>query len=293
MGFPPFTQKHHTTPYPAIDPSLPALSAAGKVIVITGGGSGIGPHIANAFALAGSRKIAILGRTRSTLDKTKATLESTYPGIKVLIFVADVADASAVNAAFNGTKDAFGPIDIFVANAAYLPEPVKVKDTDVEDFVQGLDTNVKGSLITTQAFLATAALSDAVLIHVTTAAVHLPGLANFSGYQISKLAALKFFEVVQIENPHIRVMNVRPGYLVTDMNAKVIAGGVGSDGSIPYDDLDLAGYFMVWAASTEAAFLKGKLIWSNWDVEELKERREELEGSQKLTMVLDGWPRSS
>ncbi|KAF9982670.1 hypothetical protein BGZ79_005914, partial [Entomortierella chlamydospora] len=68
------------------------------------------------------------------------------------------------------------------------------------------------------------------------------------------------------------------------MNAKAAAGGIDSDGSTPYDDLDLAGYFMVWAASAEAAFLKGKLIWSNWDVEELKERREELESSQKLTM---------
>ncbi|KAF9346188.1 hypothetical protein BGX26_002327 [Mortierella sp. AD094] len=293
MRFPPFTQEHHTTPYPAIDPSLPALSTAGKTVIITGGGSGIGPRIADAFALAGSRQIALLGRTHSSLDKTKASLESTYPGIKVLTFVADIADAPAVNAAFNGTKEAFGPIDIFVANAAYLPQPVTIKDTDVEDFVQGLNTNVKGSLITTQAFLATAAPSNAVLIHISTCVVHFSAMPKYSGYQISKLAALKFFEAVQAENPHIRVMNVHPGYLATDMNAKAASGGMGRDGSIQFDDLDLAGYFTVWAASPEAAFLKGKLIWSNWDVEELKARREELEGGQKLTMALDGWPESS
>lgn len=35
--------------------------------------------------------------------------------------------------------------------------------------------------------------------------------------------------------------------------------------------------FLVWAASPEAEFLKGKLVWSNWDVEELRARAKELE----------------
>ncbi|KAJ5438286.1 Short-chain dehydrogenase/reductase SDR [Penicillium daleae] len=287
MGFPPFTQEHHTAPYAGIDPRRPAVSAAGKTILITGGGSGIGPRIAEAFAVAGSKQIVLLGRTNSTLLKTKSTLESTHSGLKVLIFVADITDVSAVNAAFHGTRATFGPIDIFVSNAAFLPDTVQIKDMIVSDFAQGLTTNVVGNLVTTQAFLATAAPSNAVLIHVTTGAVHLPSMVNYSGYQTSKTAALKFFEAVQAENPDIRVMNVHPGYLATDMNVK----GLGSDNSIPFDNLDLPGHFMVWAASPEAAFLKGKVIWSNWDVEELKARKRELEGGEMLTMVLNGWPR--
>ncbi|CRL27580.1 3-phosphoshikimate 1-carboxyvinyltransferase, core [Penicillium camemberti] len=292
MGFPPFTLKHHTAPYPGIDPSLPAVSAAGKTILITGGGSGIGPRIAEAFAVAGSTQITLLGRTQSTLEKTKTTLESTHNGLKVLTFVADISDASAVNAAFQDTKATFGPIDIFISNAAFFPEAVLIKDTVVSDFAQGLTTNVVGNLVTTQAFLATAAPSNAVLIHVTSGAVHMPSMPNYSGYQTSKTAALKFFEAVQAETPDLRVMNVHPGYIATDMNAKSAKGGLGSDNSIPFDHIDLAGHFMVWAASPEGAFLKGKLIWSNWDVEELKQRKEELQGGEKLTMVLNGWPRN-
>ncbi|KAJ5174238.1 Short-chain dehydrogenase/reductase SDR, partial [Penicillium canariense] len=243
----------------------PAVSAAGKTILITGGGSGIGPRIAEAFAIAGSKQIALLGRTKSTLEKTKSTLESTHSGLKVFIFVADITDASAVNAAFQGTRATFGPIDIFISNAAYLPDTVPLKDMAISDFAKGLTTNVVGNLITTQAFLATAAPSNAVLINVTTGAVHLPSMPNYSGYQTSKTAALKFFEAVQAENP-----------MTTPFH---------------FDDLDLPGHFMVWAASPEAAFLKGKVIWSNWDVDELKERKEELQGGDKLTMVLNGWPR--
>jgi len=37
-------------------------------------------------------------------------------------------------------------------------------------------------------------------------------------------------------------------------------------------------------------FLKGKYVWANWDVEELKSRAEEIEKSSLLTLNLEGWP---
>ena len=49
--------------------------------------------------------------------------------------------------------------------------------------------------------------------------------------------------------------------------------------------------FVVWAASPEAAFLNGKYVWVNWDVEELKAQKEELVENTKLLMMgLQGWP---
>lgn len=47
---------------------------------------------------------------------------------------------------------------------------------------------------------------------------------------------------------------------------------------------------MVWLASPEASFLKGKYIWANWDVSEMKARAEEIANSDLLTMKLGGWP---
>jgi len=47
---------------------------------------------------------------------------------------------------------------------------------------------------------------------------------------------------------------------------------------------------MLWLASPEARFLKGKFLWSNWDVDELKARRNELESSRQLNVDLVGWP---
>lgn len=46
----------------------------------------------------------------------------------------------------------------------------------------------------------------------------------------------------------------------------------------------------MWLASPEARFLKGKYLWSNWDVDELKSRAKELEESTQLNIDLVGWP---
>ena len=53
--------------------------------------------------------------------------------------------------------------------------------------------------------------------------------------------------------------------------------------------VNLSANFLVWAASAEAEFLKGKVLWSNWDVDELKARKAELEGAPKFTVGLLGY----
>jgi hypothetical protein len=57
---------------------------------------------------------------------------------------------------------------------------------------------------------------------------------------------------------------------------------------IKYDAVDLPSHFCVWAASPEAKFLRGKFLWANWDVDELKARKEELMGTDLLDIKLGG-----
>lgn len=52
----------------------------------------------------------------------------------------------------------------------------------------------------------------------------------------------------------------------------------------------LPGQFNVWLASREAEFLKGKFVWVNWDVDELKALAEEIKGSALLKVDLNGVP---
>lgn len=45
---------------------------------------------------------------------------------------------------------------------------------------------------------------------------------------------------------------------------------------------------MVWLASEEAKFLKGKFVWVNWDAEELSARADEIQNSMLLEVTLNG-----
>lgn len=48
--------------------------------------------------------------------------------------------------------------------------------------------------------------------------------------------------------------------------------------------------FNLWLASPEARFLKGKFLWANWDIEELKANAKELEAGTRFEVGLVGWP---
>jgi hypothetical protein len=57
-----------------------------------------------------------------------------------------------------------------------------------------------------------------------------------------------------------------------------------------FDLVSLPASFNVWLASPEARFLKGKFLWANWDVDELKAQAKEIEASTQLSIGLVGWP---
>ena len=57
-----------------------------------------------------------------------------------------------------------------------------------------------------------------------------------------------------------------------------------------FDLVSLPASFNVWLASPEARFLKGKFLWANWDVDELKAQAKEIEASTQLSIGLGGWP---
>ena len=120
-GFVSFTNKWHNKPYPAIDPSRPELSAKGKFVVVTGGGSGIGLATAIAFAQAGAKTIGILGRRLKVLKAAAAeiTQQATASDVKVLFESVDTSQRASLDAAVgNLTREAGGAkINVLVASA--------------------------------------------------------------------------------------------------------------------------------------------------------------------------------
>jgi NADP-dependent 3-hydroxy acid dehydrogenase YdfG len=125
----PVTEWHNDT-YEAINPKRPELSQAGKTIVVTGAGQGIGREVVDAYAQAGADNIHILGRTNKTLEETKTIIEKSYPNVKVVVHVADIVDAPAIEQA----AKAIGSWDVLVANAGYIPPPELIENSDPDEW---------------------------------------------------------------------------------------------------------------------------------------------------------------
>ncbi|OQV01508.1 hypothetical protein CLAIMM_06855 [Cladophialophora immunda] len=304
--FPSFTKTWHHSPYAAIDPLDPSLSAHGKTVFITGGATGIGKATAVAFAQAGARAIVITGRTQFTLDGAKTEIEEaaktrSNPGFQCFVFRADVASTNAMEDAFDQTVQRLGGIDVLVSNAGYLDKHSVIAESDLDDYWQCFETNVKGALVVIKAFLKTRSpaqsppvcahnrsVSRPVIINISTGAAHLPPpmLTTFSAYAASKLAALHIFCYLQAENPDdLIIFNLQPGEIPTAMARK-------GQRDMAKDDIRLPASWCVWAAAkaeTDANFLKGRLVWGNWDVDELCARKDEVEKGDLLKVELKGW----
>jgi NAD(P)-dependent dehydrogenase (short-subunit alcohol dehydrogenase family) len=114
-------------------------SLAGRVALVTGGGTGLGLEIGRAFARRGA-DLALVSRGQDHLEQGRAALEPILaPGRRVVTIPCDVRDVHAVRRTVRGIEGQLGPIDILVNNAAgnfvrpaeKLPEKAFAAVTDI------------------------------------------------------------------------------------------------------------------------------------------------------------------
>ncbi|UQC73595.1 short chain dehydrogenase [Colletotrichum lupini] len=270
--------------YEAISPSRPELSAAGKTIIVAGAGSGIGRETALAFAAAGAARVSLLGRTEAAIAETAASLPSS---VQSDVHAVDITDEQTLIK----VAAAIGKWDILVLASGYVSSPSPVAGSATDDWWQSFETNTKGTYLVSKVFLPTANPSHASIVALTTGTTALPAVAlpGLSAYMASKLAQTKIIEFLAAENPNIFAVTLHPGMVETDIFTK---SGAKAE-ALPMDKVQLPAHFTVWLASPEAAFLNGRTVWANWDVEELKKGTSAIQSGQLLTSGINGWPYTS
>jgi NADP-dependent 3-hydroxy acid dehydrogenase YdfG len=214
-----FTKAYHHQPYPAIDPARTESSAKGKIVFITGGGKNIGGAIAESFAKANAADIVITGRTKETLQSLKGRLEQSYKS-RVHSFAVDITDADALDAVFAKVAKDIGEIDVVVSNAGYSHSD-HVHNADPREFWKTFEINTKGAFNVIQSFLKHAtATENKVLISTNSGTAHTLATTwgPIASYASSKAATAKIHEYLQAERPEMRVYNLQPGIIPTELS---------------------------------------------------------------------------
>ncbi|KAI1377567.1 NAD(P)-binding protein [Hypoxylon crocopeplum] len=264
------TPTYHREPYAAISPLRPELSQAGKTVLITGGGGGIGYATARAFVAAHAKKIIIVGRRAEVIARAASTLaKEADPQTQVVGWACDVGNRGAVGELWGRVAGEKEVVDVLVLNAANLPPHESVLEIGTERVWTTYDFNVRAQMDMAERFYKQGGEGRKYLVHVSTMAIHAWRVAtSYPAYGMTKNAGALALQTIAQDVPveKMQVLSFHPGAIFTEGAEN---NGLTKD-SYHWDDTNLPAHYAVWAATPEAAFLHGRFTWAHWDVDELK-----------------------
>lgn len=240
-------------------------SLAGRVVIVTGAGQGIGRQIARRFAEAGA--VAIIAE----LNRDKGEAVASEIGTARAMFVhTDTGDEAALGSMARVVLERFGRIDALVNNAAIFStlEMRPFWEIPVEEWRRVMHVNATGPFLATRAVLpAMMKAGWGRVIHMSSAAVTM-GRPNYLHYIASKSALIGMTRSMARElGPHgINVNAVMPGAIFTEIERKTVtpqqkaailaAQSIGSREGRPDD---IAG-IVLFLASEGAKWITGQCI---------------------------------
>lgn len=191
------------------------MNIQNKKILVTGGGSGIGLAIATAFS-AKNNQLILVGRNEEKLKAAAAGLP------RASYVVADVASEKDVNNLVKQVKEVYGGIDILVNNAGVATAHPLSSDSGIyENAKYEMEINYFAVLRLTEQLMPFLKQSkEAAIVNIESIVSYIPSVV-ITTYSATK-AALHFYSqalrlVLQRTNPHIKLFEVFPPYVDTDL----------------------------------------------------------------------------
>lgn len=183
-------------------------------VFITGASSGIGEALAREFAREGA-KVALAARRLERLQNLAEELRGR--GVEVISVACDVTREGDLERAFDIVRQAFGGVDVVVANAGFGVAG-SFEKLSLEDFRRQFETNVFGLLRTVQAGLEDLKKSHGRLVLVGSVSGHLSP-PRAAPYSMSKFAVRALAEAlfVELASKQVSVTLISPGFVATDI----------------------------------------------------------------------------
>ncbi|KAI1071764.1 hypothetical protein LB507_004927 [Fusarium sp. FIESC RH6] len=284
------TIRNHDKPYEAISPQRPELSQQGRVVLVSGGSTGIGHAIARNYCIAGASSVIILGRREDVTSAAASKLNDAYPDTLVTSRTCDVFNRTQSQQVWDELEKVGIQIDVLVLNAVGQPALQPILDQGADRLWQDFENNVHAPLYMVERFYKqpkhVKQKASSFVISVSTQDIHRWDSApQMPGYQLTKNSFATVMQQVARDTPEekMRIISFHPSIVFTESARKT---GYTED-TLPWTDENLPGSFAVWAASSEAQFLHGRFVWSTWDVKDLAsgDLKDQIEADQWLLKV--------
>ena len=188
------------------------MKSTGNTILITGGGTGIGRALAEAFHKRGNQVI-ISGRTQKNLDETT----SGNPGMQSL--TVDITDPASIKAFANELTEEFPSLNVVIHNAGIMKNENLLKSPDTKVAEDTVATNLLGPIYLTTALLPNLLKqADATVMTVTSGLAFMP-LNMTPTYCAPKAAIHSYTESLryQLKNTSVKVVELIPPYVQTTL----------------------------------------------------------------------------
>ena len=204
-----------------------------KVVIITGGSSGIGKALAEQFGRQGS-KILITGRNEAELRKTVEELKSKK--INVAGFQADVSIEDDNRKMAEEAIRLFGRIDILINNAGISMRAL-FSEVDLAVVKKVMDINFYGVLYATKYCLPEITKNKGSVIGISSIA-GFRGLPGRTGYSASKFALNGFLEVLRTEllKTGVHVLTACPGFTASNIRKRSLTKDGSQQGESPRNE---------------------------------------------------------
>ncbi len=210
-----------TKPFGMTDEDLAAARSiyaadlfAGKRVLISGAGSGIGKAAAWLLGRLGA-EVVIVGRTLEKLDSAAAAMRAA--GLQVITYSVNIRDPEAVDALFSAVWEEHGPIDLLV-NSAGGQFPQQAIDFSPNGWKAVIDTNLNGTWFMMQAAAkrwAEAKMPGNIVNLVTVIDRGMPGVAHTCAARAGVIYASKSV-AVEWAPLNIRINCIAPGIIDTE-----------------------------------------------------------------------------
>jgi NAD(P)-dependent dehydrogenase (short-subunit alcohol dehydrogenase family) len=187
----------------------------GKVVIVTGGAAGIGEAISKLFARHGGR-VVVNGLPGDPVEQVVD--EITTEGGTAVACVADVGTAHGAEQCVAAATQAFGRLDVLIANAGLFPEMAELQEFPLERFEEVIHSNVRGVYLPTRAALPELQKTKGVLL-TASSETGLRGLPEAVTYGATKGWVIAFTRGVAAEQAKygVRANTVAPGPIDTEM----------------------------------------------------------------------------